>query len=88
MEQLREAARRFLTTRRQAYITAFEGIPGEKVLADLAKFCRAHGSTGHPDPYMAARMDGRREVWLRIQEHLNLSDEDLWKLRGVEKEPR
>lgn len=77
-----ERAKEYLTTRQQAYRIAFRGVTGERVLADLAKFCRAHASTGHPDPYAAARLDGRREVWLRIQQHLNLSDEELWRLFG------
>jgi len=25
-------------------------------------------------------LDGRREVWLRIQQHLQLSEDALWKL--------
>jgi hypothetical protein len=50
------------------------------VLKDLARFCRAHRSTAHPDPHAAAKMDGRREVWLRIQEHLQLSEPQLWEL--------
>lgn len=29
---------------------------------------------------MAGRLDGRREVFLRIQQHLQLSDDDLWSL--------
>lgn len=50
------------------------------VLVDLARFCRAHASTAHPDPHVAARLDGRREVWLRIQQHLNLDNDTLWLL--------
>lgn len=55
------------------------------VLSDLARFCRAHSSTGHADPHIAARLDGRREVWLRIQNHLRLTDDELWQLHGGEK---
>jgi hypothetical protein len=70
----------FLMGRRTAYQQVFQGVHGEKVLADLAKFCRAHQSTAHADPHVAARLDGRREVWLRIAEHLNLSADQLWAL--------
>jgi len=49
------------------------------VLKDLAAFCRAEESTYHPDPRAHAVLEGRREVFLRIQSHLNLSSEDLWK---------
>lgn len=69
-----------LATRRSNYSQVFRGVASEIVLADLARFCRAHESTAHPDPYAAARLDGRREVWLRIQQHLNLSPDQLWAL--------
>lgn len=74
----------FLLKRRSAYRAVFDiAAPRtETVLRDLAKFCRAHTSTAHADPHMAARLDGRREVWLRIQSHLQLTDEQLWQLFG------
>lgn len=80
MTPLAEKALAFLKGRQSAYRATFLNPKGEEVLADLALFCRAHKSTAHPDPHMAARLDGRREVWLRIQAHLQLSDEELWKL--------
>lgn len=70
----------FLDARSQAYTQTFDGPHGEVVLEDLSKFCRAHQSTSHANPYMSARLDGRREVWLRIQQHCNLDRELLWKL--------
>lgn len=48
------------------------------VLADLARFCRANVSTFHPDQRMSDVLQGRREVWLRICEHLNLSEQELY----------
>lgn len=71
----------YLVNRARAYRRVFnrESIDTDVVLADLARFCRAAASTAHTDPYMAARLDGRREVWLRIAEHLNLSTEDLYR---------
>lgn len=57
------------------------------VLKDLAKFCRAHTSTAHADPHIAARLDGRREVFLRIQQHLQLDDTELWRLYGGTQQP-
>lgn len=75
-------ARAFLFNRRNAYLTAFAGRAGERVLADLAAFCRAHESTFHADPRVAAMLDGRREVWNRIAHHLHLSDDKLWQLYG------
>jgi hypothetical protein len=74
-----EIAKDFLRTRTQAYRHVFKGIYAERVLEDLAKFCRAHASTFHPDARMEGVLQGRREVWLRIAKHLNMSEEDLWK---------
>lgn len=67
----------FLRGRKRAYQLTFNTPMGEDVLIDLAKFCRAGESTFHPDPRVAAALDGRREVWLRIQQHLHLSSEQL-----------
>lgn len=80
MSEIIEKARAFLRGRQGSYRAAFNSPAGQDVLVDLAKFCRAHASTAHTDPHMAARLDGRREVWLRIQSHLRLSDDELWRL--------
>lgn len=74
--------REFLFQRQTAYRLVFAGPSGDIVLKDLAKFCRAGRSTFHADPYAAARLDGRRECWLRIQNHLHLSQEQLWHLQS------
>lgn len=71
-----------LMNRRFSYRVAFEGVHGDRVLRDLAKFCRAHQSTFHEDARVHAVMEGRREVWLRIQEQLQLNDEQLWERYG------
>jgi hypothetical protein len=77
-----ERARQFLARRRTAYVKTFQGPFGEEVLADLAKFCRANQSTFHSDPRVHAVAEGRREVWLRISQHLNLTDDQLWRMYG------
>lgn len=84
-----ERAKRFLTWRASAYRRVFniESQDARTVMTDLARFCRADKSTGHPDPYAAARLDGRREVWLRIQEHLNLTTPELYRLYSGQKDP-
>lgn len=76
------AAEERVTQRKAAYHRTFEGtgLDGQAVLEDLANFCRAHQSTFHENPAVANRLDGRREVWLRIQQHLNLTDAQLWQL--------
>lgn len=69
-----------LITRSQAYRGIFSGPKGDLVLKDLARFCRAHESTFHKDARAHAVAEGRREVFLRIQKHIQLSDEKLWEL--------
>jgi hypothetical protein len=78
MTDLIRRMRDFLSARRTSYVRTFSNPPGQEVLADLAKFCRASEPTFHPDPRVHAMLEGRREVWLRIQAHLQLSDAELW----------
>ena len=82
ISELVDKAKSYLFNRKVSYQNTFLNVSGEIVLEDLAKFCRAHKTTFHPDPRIAAQLDGRREVFLRIQQHLNLSNEELWKLIG------
>lgn len=74
--------KRFLGARKGAYCRVFakDNQDAQAVLADLAKFCRASETTFHPNSDIAKRLDGRREVFLRIGHHLNLDDETLWRL--------
>ncbi len=80
--------------RRRAYRMLFldnEGRPtpiAETVLADLRRFCRARTSTvvvspvsQRIDPLAMAMAEGRREVWNRIQEYLNISDKEITELQ-------
>lgn len=67
-----------ITSRRQAYVNVFDGPNGEAVVKDLAKFCRARETTFNADPRVSALLEGRREVFLRIAEHLNLTEEELF----------
>ena len=79
-----DTVREFLSRRRTTYVKVFlSSAFGDEVLTDLAKFCRANESTFHPDARAHAVAEGRREVWLRIARHLNLSDEQLWALYGA-----
>jgi hypothetical protein len=72
----------YLLNRRRAYKRLFDKDSEDVkiILADLAKFCRANQSTFHTNERTHAVLEGRREVWLRLQQHLNLSEEDLWAL--------
>ena len=69
-----------LGERRYAYQKTFTGPLAEVVLKDLSRFCRAHETVAVGDPYAMAVAIGRREAWLRIQEHLKLSPDQLWQL--------
>ena len=79
-----QKAKEFLRARKLAYHQVFnpESVAGQAVLRDLAKFCRAHETTFHKDQDLSKVLQGRHEVWLRIQQHLNLTSEQLWKLYG------
>ena len=80
----KQRAQQHLASRAKAFRQTFlaTGVDGAIALEDLAKFCRAHETTFHADPRVSAILEGRREVWLRIQHHLKLTDEQLWKMYG------
>ena len=71
-----------VATRVRAYRATFDKAQRnvQIVLADLAQFCRAAESTFDTDSHVAAGLAGRREVWLRIAQHLNLQEEEAWAL--------
>jgi hypothetical protein len=54
-----------------------------EVLKDLARFCRAHETTFHADPRLHAVLEGRREVWLKIQQYLQLSTAEIYELHKI-----
>jgi hypothetical protein len=60
------------------------------LLADLRQFCRADvscvvvGKDGRVDTHATAIAEGRREVWLRIVQTLDLTDSDLNKMKELE----
>jgi hypothetical protein len=68
--------------RKDAYRGVFADNPAsERVLADLATFCRAFKTTHViADPTGSAQLEGRRQVWLRIQEHIHADDLYIRKL--------
>ena len=67
----------YLRERKASYQFALSTPAGQDVLKDLAKFCRADQTCFDPDPRIHAALEGRREVWLRIQQHLNLTATEL-----------
>jgi len=75
-----EAAIAFLTGRKSAYMKVFSysDLASRMVLRDLYIFCRANESCMVPgDDHRTFMLEGRREVWLRIQQHIGLSPEEL-----------
>ena len=71
----------FLWTRKRAYKLTFGSLSGQEVLMDLAPFCRAMETTvvfGDRDKMLIA--EGRRQVFIRITQHLHLSAEELYAL--------
>jgi hypothetical protein len=73
-----------LTTRQSAYRQTFTGEGAPKiVMADLARFCFANKTTFHTNARMEGQLEGRREVWLRINAIMNLSEEELFDLLKI-----
>lgn len=74
-----------LTGKAVAYNKVFDrlNVHTDQVLKDLGEFCRAHKSTFHADPRIHAMLEGRREVWLKIQEYLQLDMEEIYCLHKV-----
>lgn len=70
-----------LLERRAAYHKTFKNPEGEKVLADLRRFCRATLPTADVNnPNVTYLLEGRREVWLRISSLLQLTEDDIYNL--------
>ena len=85
MNEFLEKAKMLLLSRKQAYEQTFNDGPNAKlVLKDLADFCRADKSTFHENERIHAVLEGRREVWLRVQKYLQLTPEELWDLHRRE----
>lgn len=83
VNDLVEKLKVFFNERQHSYQTTFTGVHGEKVLADLAKFCKVHQSSISPkDDRLTYVYEGRREVFLRIQHQLKLSQDQIWDLYG------
>lgn len=72
----------FVRMRRRDYLHTFRTPAGQRVLEDLARFCHANTTCFAEDPRVHAVYEGRREVFLRIQSHLNLSPEQLYAILG------
>ena len=84
-EEKRDKALAFIRERKASYLETFGAAGASAAMLDLAAFCRAGATTFHPDSHVHALIEGRREAWLRIQDHLTLTDEELLRRYGGEK---
>jgi hypothetical protein len=67
-----------LGDRQRAYMLAFKEAAGAAVLSDLAVFCRATETCVIPgDRDRTYVLEGRREVYLRIRDHIDRTTEEL-----------
>lgn len=85
-KERRNRVESLLRARKYAFVRVFiEGNSTaedrEIVMNDLANFCRKKRSTAAPDPRDSAKLDGRRDVILRIDEYLELSIDALVELK-------
>jgi hypothetical protein len=79
--RVRDMISKLTFVRKGAYQKTFNNPEGRKVLSDLRRFCRATTPTADINNDRATYLlEGRREVWLRIQAYLNLTDEDIYSL--------
>ena len=68
----------FHTERKRNYQQTFGNPIGQEVVRDLIVFCRAKETCVVPgDRDRTYVLEGRREVWLRIEDYLTLTPEDL-----------
>ncbi len=78
------AAQDLIRRRKQDFHQTFDlkSMACQRVLADLARFCRAlpTQTVFDPDPRVHALLTGRNEVFKRIANHLNLSEDDLYSI--------
>lgn len=74
----------YLETRKTAYQLTFNQNNSwvREVLEDLARICRANETCYAEDVRTHAFNEGKRAIWLRIQQHLNLNAADLYRIYG------
>lgn len=80
-DAIRERLRELLDAlgnRKRAYQQVFGNPVGQSVLRDLMAFCKFDDTTHSDDELQTARLNGRREVMLRIQKHLHYTPEQLY----------
>lgn len=77
--QLTFGNNKIVTSLRGAYRACFGNYAGERVMQDLVSFCRGVETCVIPnDRDKTLVLEGRREVLLRIYEHMNFRPEHLY----------
>lgn len=77
MRKFVQAAINLITRRHLAWNRVFAGPDGRIVEQQLAIFCRANTSTFDPDPIKSAYLQGRKDVWLLMQNYRHLTPMQL-----------
>lgn len=73
-----EELKAIFTDRQRAYRLTFNTDAGKAVLADLSVFCRGRETCVVPGARdLTYVLEGRRETYLRIRDHLDLTVEEL-----------
>lgn len=70
----------FLRDRSTAYKLAITSPAGQMMYGDLLKFSRYAQGPADPDQFQTWRLIGRQDMIRRIQQHVNLSDAQLFSL--------
>lgn len=75
-----QEAKSILGVRQQAYQQTFsaDNMSAQLVLSDLAKYCRAGKSTFDSNSRTSAFLQGRKDVYERIQKYMQMTPEQLW----------
>lgn len=67
--------------KQKLYQDLFNSPAGDKVLADLAIFCKLYEPTYQPgDSHSTAYHEGMRRVYLRIHSYLNRDEKEIKKI--------
>lgn len=69
---------------KRSYREVFSSPAGKRVLRDLAKACHAATTTFDENPNEQSRKEGKRQIFLRIQNMINVPDEEVWSLNNGE----
>ena len=67
------------------YVTVFGSPQGQRVEEDLRIRCGADKTSFDVDPYVTAYNEGRRYVWLQIQDRKSKTDEQILRLVKAER---